>query len=76
MSNIRQKTKNASQDKSREECVVNYTDVFNGAMSRYFESFCATCKITFKMNETTKYKFCKIEKHQNGKNKPKRNEDG
>ena len=49
---------------------------FKGARSRYFESFSATCKITFSVKETTKYWFGKIEKHQNGKNKPKRNEGG
>ena len=47
-----------------------------GAMSRYFESFSATCKITFNVKETTKYLFGKIEKRQNGKNKAKRNADG
>ena len=26
-----------------------------GAMSRYFESFSVTCKITFNVKETTKY---------------------
>ena len=46
------------------------------AMSRYFESFSATCKITFNVKETTKYQFGKTEKHQDGKNKPKTNEDG
>ena len=47
-----------------------------GAMSRYFELFSATCKITFNVRETTKYLFSKIDKHQNGKNKAKRNADG
>ena len=46
------------------------------AMSRYFESFSATCKITFNVKETTKYLFSKIDKHLNGKNKAKRNADG
>ena len=45
--------------------------VLKGATSRYFESFSATCKITFNLKETTKYWIGKIEKHQNGKNKPK-----
>ena len=30
----------------------------------------------FSVKEATKYLFGKIEKHQNWKNKPKRNEDG
>ena len=49
---------------------------FKGAMSRYFESFSATCKITFNVEETKKYLFSKIDKHQNGKNTAKRNADG
>ena len=49
---------------------------FKGATSRYFESFSATCKITFNLKETTKYCFGKIEKHQNGKTKPKRDKNG
>ena len=35
----------------REGMVVN----LKGASSRYFESFSATCKITFSVRETTKY---------------------
>ena len=46
------------------------------ATSRYFESFSATCKIAFNVRETTKYKFGKIGKHQNGKNEAKRNKEG
>ena len=47
-----------------------------GAMSRYFESFSATCKITFSVKETTKYLFSKIAKPRNGNNKANRNSDG
>ena len=43
---------------------------FKGATSRNFESFSATCKITFNVRETAKYQFGNIEKHQNGKNEP------
>ena len=50
--------------------------MLKGAMSRYFESFSATCKIAFNVKETTKYLFSKIEKHQNGNNKEKRNMNG
>ena len=49
---------------------------FKGATSRNFESFSATCKITFNVRETTKYQFGNIEKHQNGKNEPKSNKNG
>ena len=45
----------------------------SGAMSRYFESFSAMCK---NVKEATKYLFSKIDKHQNGKYKAKRNADG
>ena len=33
--------------------------------SRYFESFSATCIVTFNVKESTKYLFRKIQKHQN-----------
>ena len=38
--------------------------------------FLRRVKIALNVRETTKYQFGKIEKLQNGKNKPKRNEDG
>ena len=56
--------------------LTSFIVLFKGATSRYFESFSAMCKIIFNVRESTKYEFGKIEKHQNGKNKPKRNEDG
>ena len=55
---------------------VSKMSVLKGSTSRYFEFFSVMCKITFNVRETTKYKFGKIEKRQNRKNKPKRNEDG
>ena len=54
----------------------NYSSNVKGDMSRYFESFSATCKITFSVKEATEYLFSKIDKHQNEKHKAKRNEDG
>ena len=53
-----------------------FISILKGGPSRYFASFSSTCKITFNVRETTKYYFGKIEKHQNGKNKQKRNKDG
>ena len=38
--------------------------------------FLQHAKFPFSMKETTKYLFGKLEKHKNGKNKPKTNEDG
>ena len=48
---------------------------FKGATSRNFESFSVMYKITSNVRETTKYQFCNMEKHQNGKNEPKRNKN-
>ena len=50
--------------------------VLKGAMSRCFESFSVRFKITFNVKETKKYLFSQIDKHQNGKNKEKRNAYG
>ena len=48
---------------------------FKGVMSQYFKNFFAT-KVTFKLKETLKYYFDKMEKHHRSINKPKWNEDG
>ena len=42
----------------------------------FFFFFFQRENFSFSVKEATKYLFCKIEKHQNWKNKPKRNEDG